>query len=329
MRLVSTLFSFVQFSPLKTHFHTGNTRTSRRFWAHRIRMSSLSVSSGTGASEDKYKVAIHWFRNGLRFHDNPCLLDACHMSETLLPVYVIDPEAPFAQTAGRRAGTIRANFLMESLKEVNAKLRGMGSRLVVIVGKPSEVLPEIAASVQASALFYEQENAAPIREVDAEVLEAITKRMKQGGDIPGFEIKRYPTHTLHPIEHYLTNCKGMVAPSTYGGFTKIFQSMTVPFEVDTVTEVPPFPEKALDNLQKLLGDDLQLPTLQRLGYDNTDDDLKNRGRGGFDFVGGEAAALDLLDETMKRTQWVATFEKPKTSPNDIQRPSTTALSPCK
>jgi cryptochrome len=267
------------------------------------------------------KVAIHWFRNGLRFHDNPCLADACE-NGNLIPLAVIDPAAPFAQTAGRRAGCIRANFILEALHEIDTKLQGMGSQLVVIVGDPVTVLPEVVAAVKASALYYEQEAAAPIREADALILEAVGKRMKKEKQ-DACEIKGYGTHSLHSMETYLAKCPKHIAPATYGGFTKIFQAMKVPKEVDDVTQVPPLPKGVLELLQKKFGDDLGLPSLERLGYDKKD--LKNRKKGGLDFQGGEDAGVALLNTMMKRSKWVATFEKPKTIPNAL-KVDTTGLS---
>ena len=272
------------------------------------------------------KVSIHWFRNGLRLHDNPCLLDACKQSDKLLPLYVIDPEAPFAQTAGRGAGCIRANFVLESLHELDEKLKSMDSQLVVVLGKPEKVIPEIVMSINVSFLYYERDPAAPIRAADAKVLEAIRQRLKQGEDKQECSIEGYDTHTLHPMERYVSCCKDNVAPSTYGGLTKIFERLgPVPQEVDNVTSCPPLPDN-LNNLKDMFDNDLTVPSLERLGYDKND--LKNRDKGGISFLGGEDAGLDLLNRMMKRTQWICTFEKPKTSPNALSV-DTTGLSPCK
>jgi len=269
------------------------------------------------------QVSIHWFRNGLRLHDNPCLLDASNNSDRLLPLYVIDPDAPFAQTAGRGAGCIRANFVLESMRELNQKLQAMNSQLVVVLGKPEKVIPDIVASMNVSSLYYEREPAAPIREADSDVLTAI--RQRQGGDKQECEIKAYDTHTLHAMEHYVSRCKDNVAPSTYGGFTKIFERLgPVPAEVKDVSSCPPLPDN-VDKLKDTFDYDLTVPSLERLGYDK--DDLKNRDKGGISFQGGEDAGLALLDKMMKRTQWVCTFEKPKTSPNALSV-DTTGLSPC-
>ena len=269
----------------------------------------------TKTADSKHSVSVHWFRNGLRLHDNPCLLDACENSSTILPLYIIDPDAPFAQTAGREAGAIRANFILESIQELNQKLKEKNSRLVVLLGKPEEVLPRVMKEIDATALYYEREAAAPIREMDRLVLDQI--------DQEKVEINGYDTHTLHPMENYLAHCKDGTAPSTYGVFTKIFNQLEVPEEVPDVNldEFPPLPA-SIDAIKE----DGECPSLKDLGYDKKD--IKNRFRSGIKFVGGEDAAVALLDKMMKRTQWVCTFEKPKTSPNALTV-DTTGLSACK
>jgi len=285
--------------------------------------SNFPLPHTTQTMSKSHKIAIHWYRNGLRFHDNPCLKAACDAAETILPIYVIDPEYPFAQTPGTRAGCIRANFILESMREIDDKLRGMNSQLLVVLGRPEQIIPKIIMLTSASALYYERESATPIRTSDATVLEAIS----EASSSDEVQIKGFESHTLHPMELYLAQCKGNVAPSTYGAFTKIFQSMKVPEVVEDVTHVPPLPPQAVKQLKKAFGDKLHFPTLQDIGYgENTEEQLKNRKEGGIVFDGGEDACMDILNSVMARSKWVATFEKPKTSPNALTV-DTTGLSP--
>ena len=290
-----------------------------------VKRMSTTNSNDDDDTSPKYPVGIHWFRNGLRLHDNPCLLEATKSCQTLLPLVIIDPDAPFALTQGVKAGCIRAQFLLECHQELHDNMKTMDSQLIVIRGTPAVILPQLVDLVGAQALYYEQESAAPIREADSKVLDAIRQTSIAGKEL---QVHGFDTHTLHPIEHYLAKCKGGSAPSTYGGFTKIFESMTVPAPVETVTKVPKLPEKCMEKIEEQYNKDrniIGIPSLQDLGYDEKD--LKNRKRAGIDFDGGEDAGLKLLEQVMKRTQWVVTFEKPKTSPNAL-KVDTTGLSPC-
>lgn len=89
--------------------------------------------------------SLVWFRKGLRIHDNPALEYAAKGCNYLYPVFVIDPRYmepdPTAFSIGStRAGLNRIRFLLESLVDLDASLKKLGSRLLVLKGEPSEVL---------------------------------------------------------------------------------------------------------------------------------------------------------------------------------------------
>jgi len=291
-------------------------------------MSSIIKRPNTAGK--KYPTCIYWFRNAIRFHDNPSLLDACNQSNSVLPLFIIDPDEPFSQTQGRRAGCIRANFVLESLKDLDQKIRNISSlqgqqasQLFVLVGKPVIILPQIVEKFNIDAIFYEREPAAPTRHADAMILDAI-KSFKTNEHVT---FVGYDTHTLHPMEHYLAHCKNQVAPSQYGAFTKIFYKLgTVAAEVPSVSQIPPPPLNTIQLLKQTVKSniDYNVPSLQSLGYNESC--LVTRAKGGLDFIGGEDAGLQLLKKMMKRTQWVCTFEKPNTKPNTLTV-DTTGLSP--
>jgi len=51
-------------------------------------------------------VAVHWFRNGLRLHDNPALIEAHNNAEKLLTLYIFD-ETTFSKYSYTRKCEIR------------------------------------------------------------------------------------------------------------------------------------------------------------------------------------------------------------------------------
>ena len=67
---------------------------------------------------------IHWFRKGLRLHDNQSLMEACETSVTLRPVFFIDPD----YVKHGNMGFNRWRFLIESLNDINDSLEKIGSR---------------------------------------------------------------------------------------------------------------------------------------------------------------------------------------------------------
>ena len=101
-----------------------------------------------------HRAALLWFRADLRLHDHDALARALAESATLAPVYVFDPRDYGRSASGfDRTGPYRARFVLEAVGELRAALRRRGSELLVRVGRPEEVLPELAATSGASAVY--------------------------------------------------------------------------------------------------------------------------------------------------------------------------------
>lgn len=69
-------------------------------------------------------TCIHWFRKGLRLHDNPALMAALKDCKKLYPVFILDPHL-HNQTC---YGINRWRFLIGSLKDLDTSLRKLNSR---------------------------------------------------------------------------------------------------------------------------------------------------------------------------------------------------------
>nr|WP_298967513.1 DASH family cryptochrome [uncultured Halomonas sp.] len=94
---------------------------------------------------------IVWLQDDLRIADNPLF----HFTDTpshLLCLYVVDEKwlAPLIEGESTpRMGPARLRFLWQSLMELRGELLQRGSDLLVRVGKPSKVVIELAASLNA------------------------------------------------------------------------------------------------------------------------------------------------------------------------------------
>lgn len=75
-------------------------------------------------------TVIHWFRKGLRVHDNPALTSAIEFSNPidggawLRPIFILDPEI----LEWLRVGPNRWRFLQQSLTELDANLQKLNTR---------------------------------------------------------------------------------------------------------------------------------------------------------------------------------------------------------
>jgi len=130
---------------------------------------------------------IHWFRRDLRVTDNTALLAAARDAEgEVLPVFVLDD----ALLRGRDVAPARVQFLLESLAALDASLRALGSRLVVLRGAPGDVLVRLARVAQADALYFNRDYTPRARARDRQVqraLEAAGVRVRSFKDLVIFE----------------------------------------------------------------------------------------------------------------------------------------------
>ena len=103
---------------------------------------------------------IHWFRKGLRVHDNPALLKACTATR-MYPVFILDPKF----TGSDVMSANRFQFLCESLSDLDASLRQLGSRLYVVRGKPEEEMSRLCKKWDITMVTLESDKTGPYSKV--------------------------------------------------------------------------------------------------------------------------------------------------------------------
>ncbi|PSQ73672.1 MAG: cryptochrome DASH, partial [Bacteroidetes bacterium QH_1_64_81] len=128
-------------------------------------------------------TALVWIRNDLRVRDHAPLRYAADRFDQVVPVYCFDP---------RHVGTtmfdlpkmsaIRARFLRESVEDLRASLRDLGSDLVVRRGRPETVLPKLVRTAEAEEVVMFQEIGTEERQVE----DAVKDALKGTDATPGF-----------------------------------------------------------------------------------------------------------------------------------------------
>jgi len=108
-----------------------------------------------------YTTALVWFRNDLRTRDHEALFKASREAASVVPVYCLDPRQIGQHTTTARGfqktGDFRTQFLLESLADLRSRLQTLGADLLIMHGKPEEVLPNVAQALGAQALYYHEE----------------------------------------------------------------------------------------------------------------------------------------------------------------------------
>ena len=110
---------------------------------------ALSPGSCTPVSLRSMSI-IHWFRRDLRLTDNAALLAAAEAAQgAVIPVFILDD----AVLGGRDIAPARVQFLLDCLRDLEASLNALGSRLIVRRGDPVVELAQIARESGASGVF--------------------------------------------------------------------------------------------------------------------------------------------------------------------------------
>ncbi len=106
----------------------------------------------------KYQRVIVWFRNDLRVHDNVTLASAVENSREIIPVFCFDTRQFDKVELGiRKTGEFKTKFLIESVDNLRENLKGLGADLVVRVGKPEEIIPQLIEELAVDAVYFSEE----------------------------------------------------------------------------------------------------------------------------------------------------------------------------
>ena len=102
---------------------------------------------------------IIWFRSDLRLHDNEAILEGRNHVKELIYVYVFDERVFKGNTkfGFRKTGKYRAQFIIDSVKNLRANLEEKGAKLIVRVGKPEQVIFELCQESKSSWVFCNRE----------------------------------------------------------------------------------------------------------------------------------------------------------------------------
>jgi deoxyribodipyrimidine photo-lyase len=211
------------------------------------------------------KKVLVWFRRDFRLHDQPALSWAQSARE-ILPVYICE----------RGAERTRASdwWLHGSIKQFDAKLRSLGSRLVLLRGDPRDILPKLA------------------REHGVDV--CCWNRLPSGGDGEVESGLRHFGIAAHAFEGGTVLPLGKLKTGS-GGFYQVFtpfwqagQKETPSLPLAAVAKLPPLPQDAPEGVSL---SDLEL--LPEIPWDRTMRQV---------WQPGESAALEVARGFMDRVR---------------------------
>jgi deoxyribodipyrimidine photo-lyase len=241
------------------------------------------------------KTILVWFRNDLRIHDNEILLEAIRKSDKVLPVYCFDPYY-FRKNPSEnsKTGNLRARFLLESVADLRKNLRHIGGELIIRIGSPVGILPQLAEQYHVNEVYHHREVAHEETEISEQV-EAALWKIK-------LNLKHFIGHTLYHKEDLPFPIKDI--PDSFAVFKK---------KVERDSNVRPCIGTPETIYTPHIVDAGEMPTLQALGLDAPVDDP----RATYPFNGGENAALKQLEQLFFDIDHINTGKNSRhTSAND-------------
>nr|WJN01328.1 cryptochrome 2 [Pachycrepoideus vindemmiae] len=264
-------------------------------------------SDGVAVQGDGKKHTVHWFRKGLRLHDNPSLRDGpgrrLHLPLRLRARSLLEA------IRGQLIIFTDFRFLLQCLEDLDRSLHQLNSRLFVIRGQPSDALPKLFKEWGTTSLTFE-EDPEPYGRVRDENITTLCKEL-------GISVVQRVSHTLYKLDEIIEK-NGGSPPLTYHEFQNVIARMEAPeYPASTVTAA------CIGSAYTPLKDDhddfFGVPTLEELGFDT-------EGLMAPVWVGGESEALARLERHLERKAWVASFGRPKMTPQSLLA-SQTGLSP--
>ena len=230
----------------------------------------------------------------------------------MFPIFILDPH--FVDPA--RVGANRMQFLLDSLTDLDANLKARGSRLLLLQGNPTELLPRLIQEWKVTKLCFESDTEPYALLRDAAI--------KEQALAAGVAVHSPVSHTLYDPAELIQRAGGK-PPLTMKSFEKLIAVMGDPPApaADPPAALPgPLPDALFcANTESLVPTSLvSLPGGKYAAPEHS--------TATTNFRGGESVALARMADYLSDTNWVATFEKPKTNPAEFTpRPATTVLSP--
>jgi deoxyribodipyrimidine photo-lyase len=237
----------------------------------------------------KVKRAILWFKTDLRLHDNEALIEAIKVAEEIYPVFVFDERIfnSFSDHGFRKTASFRAQFIIESVEDLRNNLKNKGIDIIVRIGKPEEVLLELAKELKTSWVFGLMERL-PEEEKVQNVLEKNLWAIGQELRLFRGKMLYYTQDLPFPIAH---------TPDTFTSFRK---------EVEKVTPIrEPYPTPENFCTWTVEPDCGVIPTLKELNYDQTEFESRAVMR----FKGGESQALKRLQHYFWDCKFIKNYEE--------------------
>ncbi|WP_299051282.1 DASH family cryptochrome [uncultured Polaribacter sp.] len=231
-------------------------------------------------------TALVWFRNNLRVNDNNSLTKATENHDNVIAVFFFDPKFFNKDRFGfRKTEKFRAQFLLESIKNLEENLAKLNITLLTYFESPEERISQLCSEFSINTIYTQKEWTPE---------ELLSNRGIQKSLVESLKIIEDFDQFLYHPEHVTSNFSKI--PDVFTVFRKKIEKY-----VSVLPEVKP----TLMPVDNLLSVSTKIPTIEDLGYST----FKTSPKTAFPFKGGEDAALKRLHYYFFETKKVSFYKK--------------------
>ncbi|KAM4074398.1 hypothetical protein ACB094_10G090500 [Castanea mollissima] len=246
-------------------------------------------SSSSSASRTGRGTAILWFRNDLRVLDNEALFKAWLSSDSVLPVYCLDPRL-FGTTyhfGFPKTGALRAQFLIECLADLKKNLIKCGLNLLIRHGKPEEILPSLAKAFGAHTVYAQKETCSEELNVERLVSKGLQQVVLQSSSESRSNTNNPKLQLIWGTTMYHIDDLPFDTSSLPDVYTQFRKSVEAKCNIRSCIRTPTClgPPPSIDDWGCV-------PSMDQLGVYSQSQNVSK----GMKFVGGESAALGRVNE---------------------------------
>lgn len=232
------------------------------------------------------RTAIVWFKTDLRLEDNETIIRAIEQSDEIIPVYCFDDSHyQISEFGFQKTGSLRTQFLLETLLDLDQNLRVIGSGLVIVKGNPEIEIPKIVQEYKAQKVFAKREVAYEEKITEQLVEKELWKL--------NCELKTFSTSTLYHAEDLPFSIKDI--PDVFTNFRKKIEKEST---IRAVFESP-------INIKSPSLPDFKIPSLEELSCDKITIDS----RAAIQFKGGETEALKRINHYFFETKAISQYKE--------------------
>ncbi|XP_071792205.1 cryptochrome-1-like isoform X1 [Asterias amurensis] len=244
----------------------------------RISFTSMPSKPQSGQDPRKTTIAVHWFRHGLRLHDNPSLLDAINLGDELYPIFIFDGEVAGTKVCGFN----RWRFLYESLEDIDRRLKEFGGRLYTFKGDPCTIFSQLIEEWGMNLLTFEQDPEPIWQDRDNAVKRLCEER--------GIKCIERVSHTLWDPNEVISR-NGGSPPVTYAMFQEVVSMIGLPHRA---SDEPDFRGVKLPICEETFST-YMLPPFEDFGVKMEHVEQERQL-----WIGGETRALELFEVRIRK-----------------------------